>query len=634
MTQDYKDTLLRYLTGNLNIEPGGTTPQIKEPISSESQIGYYLDSNAGAGYTVIDIIQGYQSSYSIIYGNKANDQGFIVVIDENDNPLQYIEQYNTGTAFGKFQVLNVAEDGKFYGIDINNGTPRFIMLNNIVIKQPPLNMFSVKLRQSYNLPSPLSTATKYFAITKAYNQAKYLIGALTTSNNIDSMLLTELTINVGATNDWVDYAYPETNYDFVGQTLWASWTDDSISFKAGGYQVESNAAYYVEYYLDGSIIQKRMVTIPTISGFSQGNFDIYTIIPNDTVAYVGVFDKGSNGDSQIFDIYSLNYSTATFATTLEVRGNPLLITGAEPRIIFKSISGMTYFLIKEYARYGGVSELHLYVGYLLKTPENVRVVYKQLMAAGDTYVYNFYVTNVYNLYNYHIIGLDYSSSTVGGTNFLVQQVYNESNYNSYPYENTNSLVPNDVILYDSNDLILFARNLYNKSVYNNTTLSVVQIPNTLVNDISIATQNLMGQTKKILVSNTDSITKNIYETVYLNYYNTLLIENRNTQPYIQNETASSLLNQSISLPGDYNTSKATKYRVNYIDGTNEIFDTQATITNGIATFEMQVAVPYDNLILSIDILSSDETTRYQTISGLSSLENGKIYNITQDCYVE
>ena len=634
MTQDYKDILLRYLTGNLNIQPGTQVPIINNPISSESQIGYFLDSNAGSGYTVIDIIQGYQSSYSVIYGNKANNKGFMAIIDEEDTPLQYIEEYNTGTDFGEFQILNVAEDGKFYGIDINNGTPRFIMLNNVTVKQPSQNDFSVKLRQSYNLPSPLSTATKYFAITKAFNQAKYLIGALTTSSNIDSMLLTELTVNVGAPNDWVDYEYPETNYDFVGQTLWASWTDDSLTFKAGGYQVESDNAYYVEYYPDGSIIQKRMVTIPTISGFAQGNFDIYTIIPNDTVAYVGVFDKGSNGDSQIFDIYSLNYSTATFTTTFEVRGNPLLITGAEPRIIFKSIGGMTYFLIKEYTRYGGVTDLYLYVGYLLKTPELVRVVYKQLTAAGDTYLYNFYVTNVYNLYNYHIIGLDYSSSTIGGTNFLVQQVYNENNYNGQPYENTNALVPNSAILYDSNNLILFARNLYNKSIYNNTTLSVVQIPNSLVNDVSIAKQDLIGQTKKILVSNTDSITKNIYETVYLNFYNTLLIENRNSQPYIQNETASSLLNQSISLPGDYNIMKATKYRVNYIDSTSQIFDIQATITNGVATYIMQVAVPYNKLILSIDILSSDGSTRYQTISGLSSLESGKIYNITQDCYVE
>lgn len=631
MTQDYKDTLLRYLTGNLNIEPGGTTPQINDSISSESQIGYYLDSNAGSGYTVIDVIQGYQSSYSIIYGNKANHKGFIVVIDENDNPLQYIEEYNTGTEFGEFQVLNVAEDGKFYGIDINNGTPRFIMLNNIVIKQPPLNIFSVKLRQSYNLPSPLSTATKYFAITKAYNQAKYLIGALTTSNHIDSMLLTELTINVGATNDWINYAYPETNYDFVGQTLWASWTDDDISFKAGGYQIESNAAYYVEYYLDGTIIQKRMIATPTIGGFSQGNYEIKTMIQNDTKAYIGIFDLGSTGDNQLFDLYLIDYANISMITVFETSRLPASVTGVEPRIILKSLSGMTYFMVKFYSRYGGSNDLYLYVGYTLGQSNTS---YKMLTASGDTYNYNFYVSNIYNLYNYHVLGLDYSSSTVGGTNFLVQQVYNESNYNSYPYENTNSLVPNDVILYDSNDLILFARNLYNKSVYNNTTLSVVQIPNTLVNDVSIATQNLMGQTKKILVSNTDSITKNIYETVYLNFYNTLLIENRNTQPYIQNETASSLLNQSISLPGDYNTTKATKYRINYIDGTNKIFDTQATITNGIATFEMQVIVPYDNLILSIDILSSDGATRYQTISGLSSLESGKIYNITQDCYVE
>jgi hypothetical protein len=196
------------------------------------------------------------------------------------------------------------------------------------------------------------------------------------------------------------------------------------------------------------------------------------------------------------------------------------------------------------------------------------------------------------------------------------------------------LCPNSAILYDNSNNIAFARNLYNVSHYGNTTLSVVQIPNTQVNDISLTPKLLIGKTNKILVNDEESFVKNIYETVYLNFYNQIVVENRNQVPYTQNELAANILNASTSYAFDYSATKATKYKINYIDGTSEIHNTQPTISNGIATFEMQVIVPYDNLITNLQIISEDQTTVYQTISGLSSLESGKIYNITQDCYVE
>lgn len=620
MTQDYKDILLRYLTGNLNEETGDNTPQFNVPISTVNSLGNYITTNAGLLPEIIDIIQGYQSNYSIIYGNKNNNKGFMVIIDENYNPVQYVDSYSSGTLFGTFKLLNVDDEGFVYGID-ETTQPRFIMLNNITLKKPNQSEFIVRLRQSYFLPSPLSTASHYYAITKGVGQAKYLIGATTTSGGVDSPLVTELTINVGATNDWVDYDYEESK-SFIGQTLWASWNEDNLSFKFGGYIADTNL-YYTEYYLD-TVVQKKLIQIPTPDGYSNDYYEINSIISNSNTTYVGIFDAGVGGYDDNFKIYKINYTNNSAIEIDSITGSKSQATVQPNRIKFRVANGNVFVFMKQLV----TSKINLYNGIIV----NEDISRTTIEINNLNYIeFIFYVSNIYNLYNYNIVNFDNEQTN---THYLIQQVYNQANYNGIAYENINALVPNSVILYDVNDIILFARNLYNKSVYGNTTLSVLQIPNIMVNDITIDTQNLYGETNKILNNNTTNITKNIYETLYLNFYNTIFIQNRNTAVYITNQDGSNRINQSVSMSTDYSSAKATKYRINYLNGTNEIKSITPTITNEIATYEFLVYVPVDTLILSVDIISEDTYTIYQTISGLTSLDANKIYRITQECYVE
>ena len=639
MTEDYKDTLLRYISGNLIEQTRPNLPILGDDSSSTSNIGYYLDTNAGSNYEIIDIIQGYQTGYSMIYGNTSNKDGFIAIIDENNNPVQYINQYSSGTLFSEFKLLNVADDGNIYGIDIKSGTPRFIMLNNITLKAPTQSNFIARLRQSYNLPSPLSTATSYFAITKAAGQGKYLIGSTVKHNNKETPMATELTINVGATNDWIDYTYTDFAYNFVGCSIWASWDEDEIDFKIDGY-VPRESLYYYQFYPSANVENTLDYNNKelTVDGYANGYYSANTLLTNKDASFVGIFDGGTTGMQEKASIYFYDANTGFLSGAyVNSRTNTRPYEDIPKRIQFKSINGLCFFTTKIFEVYGSYNNLYLTSGIILRMGQGVTVSYDTTVTDGENYNFLFYMTNSYNLYNYNVIGLDYDGFPDTGVNFLRQQVYNANNFNGNPYENTNSLMPNDGILYDSNDIILFARNLYNKSVYGNTTLSVLQIPNTMVNDITIDRQDLMGETKKVLVSNQDDFTKNIFETVYLNFYNTLLIQNRNTPTYITNQYASELLNQSISLAGDYDDMKATKYKINYIDGTNEIHEIQPIITDTstgkIATYNIQLIIPWNNLAISLQIISEDETTTYQTIS-TSNLEPGKVYNITQECYVE
>jgi hypothetical protein len=212
-------------------------------------------------------------------------------------------------------------------------------------------------------------------------------------------------------------------------------------------------------------------------------------------------------------------------------------------------------------------------------------------------------------------------------------IYNSNNYNGEAYCNTNTLVPNQVWLYDENDNIVFARNLYNKTIYNNITEATVEVPNTMLNDLTISTQKLIGETNYILCENTDDIEKNIYETLYINFFITLLMQNRNTLDYITNLPGSNRINNSVSEIKDYDNAKIGKVRINYIDGTSKTKDIiSSIITNNIADIQFQLTILSD--ILNIEILSNDGLTTYQTITDFTDYDIGKTYIISQKCYVE
>ena len=275
----------------------------------------------------------------------------------------------------------------------------------------------------------------------------------------------------------------------------------------------------------------------------------------------------------------------------------------------------------------------IYAGYIEPITNNVYEEY--IISSGQHIVYttiydyvDYYYTDLYNLINIYI--------PVYGTPNTTERLtfdFNILNYNGLPYENIDALYPRKGRLYDDNNMMVFARNLYNKTVYGNTTLSQLQLPNTLLNNTTISTQTLVSQTDLVLNENQETITKNIYETVYFNFYNTLLIQDRNNPTYVNNVPASEVLNNSISSTTNYNNDKATKYRITYNDNTTEVNSITPTITNDVATYTIKLTTVYNNPAKTIEIISENGSTTYQTID-VSNLTPGKIYNITQDCYIE
>ena len=90
-------------------------------------------------------------------------------------------------------------------------------------------------------------------------------------------------------------------------------------------------------------------------------------------------------------------------------------------------------------------------------------------------------------------------------------------YNNQPYFKYKSLVPYFGKLYDSNNNLIFARTLYNKSINGQTTTSSVLVPNLYLNDITIGGEKLVGKTYLEMIDQDEEIGKNEYEELFVNF---------------------------------------------------------------------------------------------------------------------
>ena len=200
------------------------------------------------GYTIEGVVQGKTSNndgieYSVLYGNYANEQqttnmGFIMILDNEYNPVQIFKQYSNGEYLGNILSLNVGNDGRFYLVEVDNQDyMRFVLLNNILAKSPSQEDYQLVQRQTYRFPDQNYFYEQNFLMYKHPQNAKYLMVQVQSSGlNIITKAI-EFTINVGASNEWKYYSQTKT---VSGTTYWleqndliASWNDsDQLMFKS------------------------------------------------------------------------------------------------------------------------------------------------------------------------------------------------------------------------------------------------------------------------------------------------------------------------------------------------------------------------------------------------------------------
>ena len=622
MTEDFKSKILKYLTGNLEQETGTNEPQFEPAqIITNNLYQHMIDNYDVEGQMapyIIDIIKSNASDTYLCYGNGYKF-GFMIILDSNFQIVQSTKQYTSGTEMHRFYYLKQGSDGKFFGVDYtesgNNNYKRFLILNNVLLKNNQQTEYQFVMRRTYNFPSSYSSISSFTTINdviKNENGNSYLIcGNYMNENYNYNCIALEFVINVGSTNEWKEYkqtASDGKDYSYDGG--WCSWNSEgNISI------LIACSDNNVVYILNNSNNTLNISTQFNIS--TDTNITIFkTVILNSTTFYtIAKYYDNQNDDGKTYiymiknGVIQLIYESPIYTTVV---GN-IVTCGLKTDYV------NTYFwyLTKDetqYSYYGGLILKDNVYSTLIQTVDDIYALSLQLSF------------NQFNLYTFTL----QSSNTL----YKISFVFNQFNYNGLEYENTNSMIPNSAILLEDSDDpdIIFARNLYNLNINNNTTVSTVEIPNTFLNDTTIAGKELWSQTNTILTFDITPITKNIYEVLHINFFNTLLMKNSNNpNNEILNNLGATRLNQSISSTNDYTDTIANKIRINYDDGISIVQKIGTpTITNNVATYTITIYVPKE--ITNIEIISNDENTSYQTITG--TFDINKYYTLTQDVRVE
>ena len=640
MTNDFKKKILDWLSGNYSIGTGNNVPQFSNVDTSFNDLSNQLNTLFPYTYRIMGSLQalsinGNGLKYTIAYGwyyttqSHTTQRGFILILDEDFDLLQSITQYSTGTNFGLFKKINVGDDGNFFAIEeTSGGTLRFVMMNNIIAKLPTEQNYKVVLKKAYNLQGQSAEINAFDVLIKAPGQSRYIISGL--KYYIDNLVLTELVINVGTSNEWNDYLYTcPVNTQYTIGDIYANWNSSGdLSFKIAGtfddYGLSIERTKYAE--LTGSSNNVGTMTLTTYSpGFDEDLLMDYPSIAiiNNNEAYImiRIEEKGTTID--YLEIYhfkngNLNqiYKKKTITTSLYP--NPYSAPNLQK-------IGNEVFFVSQYITGTSPDETYtIEVGQIIDETIYTKTMYQS--SSATAYMF-FVVQKQFNLYNYYVqISSDVQK---------VSEVYSPSQYNGQPYQALNSMIPNSVELL-SYQVPVFARELYNRIINNNTTTSIVNVPNSYVNDINITGENLYGETNSLLVEQNDIFTTNIYEELMINFVNTLLMRNENDLTnIIDNFVGATRVNKSISSLKDYDSCKISKYKINYMDGTNVI----KVLSSGNVSFQSsktQYLISFYNgeekQIKNIQLISDDESTTYQTID-LRNLGVNKYYAITQDLKV-
>ena len=652
MTQDFNYKLMKYLTGKIVKENGSNDEVIKKIDEIEySDFSSYLPENWNDLRFEI-VVNDKITSNVILYGGykdkNNNSFGIIMVLSQDFKPLNVFYKYENGTSLRYIMALNQADDGTFYMLDcvgfpkdrvesFQTSEKRFIMVNNFIQNN------KLVMRKSYIFPNDYKNFYAY-KIFKDVNSSNYCfvgrrLAKASSSYDFDEIRVITLKLEVGQSNEWIKYdsdgsgwllgdcyvEYNEENNLFVEMIISSTSSDSSSlanklymwtkDFNSNSFILKEIVTFDYHPYIDSQIYKNQSVFI--------NKNEVYFVQNNQWWGVPGV-----NGKKYI-GLYHYNITTSKLNTIYE-----------------KYLGEYDYCNLE--AIYIDSNQNKLYIQYntnINSSDYKADYYFQQYngewkpikLGLQQNFIYShraLYVTNVFNMIQVYMYPINPRNQTWKLYNIL--EIYNPTNYNGIPYENTNSLVPNSGILYDENNNIIFARNLYNKTINNRITQSTIEVPNNYLNNTIISTQELYSKDNNVMVKNRNAVTKNIYETLFINFINSLQIINENdVNNHILNPTGATRLNISVSDLIDYDNAKATKIRINYDDGTNEIKDVSNNIEQIqqsdsliFTNYDFTVYNPETKNIKTIDIISNDETTIYQTISDLSFASN-KYYNIIQ-----
>ncbi|MBR2248679.1 MAG: hypothetical protein IKE89_03435 [Bacilli bacterium] len=651
MTNDYKETLLDYVTGNLNIEnPKNTDFNIKN-------INYYLYSDEwsdirqelltiGLPY-ITGVLQNDKYDISIVYGTISptndtfNDKGFLIYLDNKLKPIQLITKYKTGNDLkGIHKLYYDSDTNRCYGVighcyyNDSTNPNYFAYFNNLFYKNN--DNYEIDLRYSYNLSD---NNFQCHEIIKDPDGTNYLMLGSNPNSKQNSRAI-ELKINTGMPNEWTRWSPPNTTATqsiFIG--CYGEYSNSNPNFKIITYN-NSNQKLGI-FYNNGTTSYKNdlfNIKINNITNIyavlrpleyqSLNSNEIYFSIP------VRSNDGSNNGQLSVLYKYDGTNISEVYRTPIAIAqtsGSIVTYINSYQLNIIKDVDN-SLILLQYYANQ---SENNTNLKILNLTKNMNNITDDKWVNIGN-YIYLYPIIN--NLNQTTFLIRKYNIATICSLNSLISlnsQGYTDgfelvltnlspiNGYTGDSYTSINSLCPLYSNLY-SNGSLIFSRNLYNISKQNNMTMSSVEIPNNYLNDITISQNDLISETNIQMNSDATNWTKNIYEVVDLNFLNTISVIDEDTnKPYLLGAVR---VNNSITDINDYQDASCTKIRINYADNTTDIFPIiweEIDSTHKKTEFSFYV----NKAIKSIDFISNDTNTIYCTKQ--LEVEVGNLYTIKE-----
>lgn len=642
MTEEFKSTLFSYLIGRLPKE-NGTTEEIFKEINDLPRDNWINVLPSGYNnFKYEGIIQAQTSDLLVLYGGyKTTDnevKGIITIVDNEFNPITSIYQYDSGTYLRYIQCMKQDEDGTFYAIDcpdfpgdkvwsFTTSQKRFLMFNNFT--QQANNSYLLTLQKSYIFPTDYFNfyCRKLFKDTESSHYV--MVGNYLKdqdSPDYDGIRIIELKVNVGSENEWNKIDDDGTGW-LLGDS-YVDFQDDNFYLKI---LLNDTASSSRELYLWTKDYSQSSPTLKSFKTFEfqpyvdSSNYHNQSVFINKNELYFVQNNQrwGRRGtpNSKYIGLYYYNDEKNEFKTIYE-----------------KSLGNYDFCNLEAIYITQNNNDIYIEFNGNVNSESNLADYHCQrlvdfewspiLISEQQYFVFDqraFYVSNNFNLLK--IIMCPANPRRATWKLYSIKENYNSTKYNGQPYINTNALISDNAEIY-SNDSLVFARNLYNKTLNNGTSVSTVEVPNNYLNNIDITSKNLLSETNLVLIKDENVLQKNEYETLYVNFINSIVIADKNTSIQANNTEASSYLNSSINDESSYDKAKLyNSIIITYQDGSTkeigydfeDLTDYSANITFGIYT---------DKLISKAEIISNDKTIIYQTID-LSSLELRKNYSIKQ-----
>lgn len=651
MTEDFKTNILNYITNNIQKTQSSSEEIFAEQKSIDRSAWLSFLPPLWNNFRFEGMIAPDESvtGLGVLYGGYTdennNSHGIITLFDDNFEPVKTFFEFSSGTKLRYIQYMKQAEDGTFYFVDDNvftydNGVQsissqkRFVMVGNFTVKNQLTNDYQVILRTSYNFPN---NYTNFYCknMFKSPNSSTYVFlgnGADNTDPNYSYRYLKilGLKVNVGETNEWTLYhneqyrlfgsAYAlfdaEDNVSFrcvSTRSLLTSRTVDCVSktYTATTTTTTPIATFSYQPYIDDVNYKKQSVFLDMDN--------VYFVVDNQRWGVSG------SPDGKYIGLYKYNFVEQKLTTIFSEYLGQYDFCNLAAIFIDKNVADI-------YVQYNtNVNNTNYTADYYFQRLKND--VWNPILIAQNQ---NFnstqrtlFVKNNFNLLQIYLYATNPRLQT--WFQYLIKEDYNILNYNGVEYTDYNSTLPTKTQLYSNNSLI-FARNLYNKTENNNTTVSTATIPNSYLNDLTINNEILLSETNSKLVNSYKNITKNIYETVNLNFINTLYVLN-NEKNIIDNAGIYINNNINIGTEENYNNTSIGKIRVNY-DETTSLVTTITWAKTDDTHAVTEFALTLDNKqISSIDFMSNDLTTTYITVIP-QDLEVGKTYKFTQYLKIE